>query len=325
MKLHSLEWPDKDEMAEIRRIWPMLDIKRCDLIYSMRYKKEYGFDPYYLNDFQYSQILRKTNPRDQVISLAHKAMIDVYFNELPLPKVFLKCIAGVFFDDQMNVLSQEDAIRRLLDCNHFTIKPTVSTGCGKGVRLIRLDDQADDKKDFIVNLLQSYGRDFVVQETLRQLPEMANLNPTSVNSCRITSIYLNNKFGVSTTLKVGKQGSEVDNWHSSYLIGVNNDGTLSNFGFDNNLNKVTVTDGGVQFGGMHIPHYDEMIQFVKKYHKMYFPNCGFVGWDIFVDEDEHIRIIEINLDFPGVIGEQLSSGTFFKEFRDDICSLMGAN
>ena len=319
--LHNLEWFSKREMAEIRNVWPMLDIKRCDLIYSMMYKKEYGFDPYFLNDFQYQEILKKTNPYNQVISLTHKAMIDIYFKELQLPKVYLKCIANVFFDDKMNALSFNEGIERLIGLNHFVIKPTVSTRCGKGVKPIRLDDH-NDKKVYLTELLHSYGRDFVVQEILHQQPEMVKLNPTSVNSCRITSIYLNRKFNCSTVLKVGKLGSEVDNWHSSYLIGVNQDGSLRDYGFDCNLNKVTRTDNGFAFGGMHIPHYDDMIQFVKRYHPIYFPNCGIVGWDICVDENGGVRVIEVNLDFPGILGEQLCSGTFFKDFRDDICTLM---
>lgn len=321
VNLHSLEKLTKKEIEEIRSTWPMLDIKRCDLIYSMMYKKVYGFDPYFLNDFQFQAILKKTNPYRQVISLVHKAMIDVYFDDLPLPKVYLKCIANVFYDDKMNILSFDEGIERLKSYSHFVIKPTISTGCGKGVKLINVDS-INEKETYLKELLRSYGRDFVVQELLHQHPETEKLNPTSVNSCRITSIYLNGRFGCSTILKVGKLGSEVDNWHSSYLIGVNEDGTLHDFGFDNNLNKVTKTDNGLVFGGMHVPHYDDMIRFVKKYHPMYFPNCGVVGWDICIDENGHVRVIEVNLAFPGILGEQLCSGTFFKDFRDDICALM---
>lgn len=323
VKIHNLEWLSKEELNEIRRVWPCLDIQKKDMVYSMMYKKEYEFDPYFINDYQLNIILKKTNPYNQVVSLAHKAMIDVYFNELPLPKVYLKCIANVFFDDEMKIMSFDQAIQTLQEHRQFVIKPTVSTGCGKGVRIVRLDTN-NNSKEILSNLIRSYGRDFVVQEILVQNPEISILNPSSVNSCRVTSIFLNGKFGCSTILKIGKQGAEVDNWNSGYLIGVNADGTLRNFGFDNNLNKVTKTDGGIVFGGMKIPYYEDMIEFVKKYHPKYFPNCGIVGWDILIDSNNSVRVIEVNLDYPGVVGEQLCSGTFFKDFRDDICAIVGS-
>lgn len=321
IKLHNLSKITNQELTEIRQVWPMLHIRRCDLIYSMMYKQLYGFDPYFLNDFQYYQILKKTNPHDQVVSLEHKAMADIYFHELPLPKVYLRRIAGSFYDDKMNILTFEKAIELLSTYNQFVIKPAISTGCGKGVKLVRIMPNIEKKK-YIVNIVMNYGNDFVVQEVLRQLPEMARLNPTSVNSCRITSILINGKFGYSTVLKIGKKGSEIDNWNSSYLIGVNADGTLQNFGFDHDLNKITKTDSGFIFGGMKIPHYENMIQLVKNFHPKYFPTCGIVGWDIFIDDNENVRIIEVNLQYPGCVGEQLCSGTFFKDFRNDICALM---
>lgn len=322
MKIHELKWLSKEELTEIRRVWPCFDIQKEDLIYSMMYKKVYGFNPYFINDYQLSTILKKTNPYNQVVSLAHKAMIDVYFEELPLPKVYLKRIANVFFDDKMKIMSFDQAIQTLQDRQQFVIKPTISTGCGKGVRIVRLDSNKNNKET-IANLISSYGRDFVAQEILVQNSDISILNPTSVNSCRVTSIFLNGRFGCSTILKVGKQGAEVDNWNSGYLIGVNEDGTLRSFGFDNNLNKVDVTDNGLSFSGIKIPHYEDMIEFVKEYHPRYFPNCGIVGWDILIDSNDNVRVIEINLDYPGVVGEQLCSGTFFKDFRNEICELVG--
>ena len=62
-----------------------------------------------------------------------------------------------------------------------------------------------------------------------------------------------------------------------------------------------------------------MVNLVEKLHKKYFAICGVIGWDILIDKNNHPRIIEANLTTPGLIGEQLASGDFFKEFRDIIC------
>lgn len=109
------------------------------------------------------------------------------------------------------------------------------------------------------------------------------------------------------------------------MIGVNNDGTLKECGFDNHLNKVHKTDNEIEFKNIRLPNFEEMISFTKKYHIKYFPQCGIVGWDIFIDSENKVRVIEVNLDSPGVVGEQIASGTFFKDFRNEIIEIMTNN
>lgn len=320
INLHSLENISKKELFEIKKIWPYFDIHEKDLIYSMMYKKENGFSPYFINDYQFGYILEKTNPYKQVVSLANKGMIDIYFDELPLPQIIIKKIANVFYDNKMNIISNNDAVNILLNHKEFVIKPSVETGCGKGVKVIELDLSNDNSK-YINELLWNYGKNFVVQEKLYQCKDFARLNPSSVNCFRVTSIFINGKFDFSTILKVGKNGAKVDNWNNGYLIGVNKDGTLKEFGYDNNLNKIHSTDNGIIFGGIKINNYENIIQFVHKYHIKYFPNCGIVGWDIMIDKNNNIRVIEVNLDYPGVVGEQLCSGTFFENYINEINNL----
>lgn len=48
---------------------------------------------------------------------------------------------------------------------------------------------------------------------------------------------------------------------------------------------------------------------------------GVLGWDVVVDKDNEVRIIEVNVDYPGIAGEQFASGTFFADRRDDIVSM----
>lgn len=320
IKLHKLDWLTNEELNQIKKTWPCFDVKKEDLIYSMMYKKEYGFSPYFINDYQLGNILNKINPYKQVVSLANKAMIDVYFDELPLPKVIVKRISNIFYDEKMNIITEENVITKLIDTLKFVIKPSVDTGCGKGVKIIHLNSN-NDNYIYLKELISLYGNNFIVQEILTQELEFSKLNPSSVNSFRVTSIFLDGKFNCSSILKVGKENSQVDNWNSGYLIGISNAGVLMNHGYDNDLNRIYKTDNGIEFGAMEIKNYDNIIAFVEKYHTKYFPNCGIVGWDIMIDSNNNIRVIEVNLDYPGVVGEQLCSGTFFENFRDEICNL----
>lgn len=318
IKKHSLPQLTKKERKEIEEVWPCFDLKEKDLIYTKIYKKEYGFDPYFICDYSLQKILKKTNPLKQVEALQHKGLVDVWFPDLNFPVVYVRCIAGVMYDKSMNVLTLEECIKIIEGTDTFIIKPTVDTGCGKGVKKIHTGAK---NKEELIEIIKSYKKDFIIQETIQQAKEIEDLNPTSLNTCRVTSVLLNGKWDCSTIFKVGKKGADKDNWSSSYLIGVTQDGHLKEFGYDNQLNKVYQTDLGHNFEGIQLPAFDEMLSFAKENHIKYFPHCGIVGWDILVDNNNTVRVIEVNLKSPGVVGEQLASGTFFKNFRNDIIEI----
>lgn len=319
IKKHSLPKLTQNERKEIGEVWPCFDLKEKDLIYTKLYKKEYGFDPYFICDYALQKILKTTNPLKLVEALAHKGLVDVWFPNLNFPIVYVRCIAGVMYDKKMKVLTLEECIKIIKGVDTFIIKPTIDTGCGKGVKKVYTGTKSEEA---LVEIIKSYKKDFVIQETIQQAKEIEELNPTSLNTCRVTSILLNGKWDCSTIFKVGKKGADKDNWSSSYLIGVTQDGYLKEFGYDNQLNKVYKTDLGHEFKGLQLPAFDDMISFVKENHIKYFSHCGIIGWDILVDQNNKVRVIEVNLKSPGVVGEQLASGTFFKSFRNEIIEIV---
>lgn len=319
IRKHSLLPLTKDEKDKIKEVWPCFELKEKDLIYLKLYKKEVHFDPYFICDYPLQLILKKTNPLNQVEALQHKGLVDIWFPELNFPEVYARNIAGVLYDKGMNIITIEDALNLIKEKDTFIIKPTVETGCGKGVKKVFTQTKTNNE---LKEILETYKKDFVIQETIKQSKEIEELNPSSLNTCRVTSILINGKWGFSTIFKVGKKGADKDNWNSSYLIGVTKDGFLKEFGYDINLNKVYKTDLGKVFKDIKLPAFDKMIAFTKENHLKYFPHCGIVGWDILIDDNNKVRVIEVNLKSPGVVGEQIASGTFFKEFRNEIISIL---
>lgn len=281
------------------------------------YKKFNGFSPFYLGPMWYNEIRRVINPRNQLQSLENKAMCDVYFPQLNFPCVYVRGLRGEIYDREMFPISIEEASLRLSKINGFVIKPSMDSEQGRGVKKVTTTDVSEIKK-----ILIEAGNDFVVQEILQQHESIAKLNETSLNSFRVTSIYLNGHYGAVTALKVGKKGAVRDNWNCSYWVNVENDGRLSEDAYDYNLNIVKQSDNGIVFNGLKMPYYNEMMDFVEKWHKKLFPNCGVLGWDITIDKNGQIRVIETNLDTPGTKIEQLCNLDFFKPFRNDICNIM---
>ncbi len=300
-------------------MWPCFKFRDLDLGWSCVYKMKKGFSPYFLNDVQYIQLLEHIAPYKQVISLQNKAMCDVYFPEIPYPKVFVRSLNGILYDRNMQPLLLEDACDILMQQTSFIIKPSVESMCGSGVQLIVTKEKTIED---ITMVIKAAGGNFIAQEVINQHPDIQKLNETSLNCCRVTTLYINGKFDYSTILKFGKKGSHIDNWNSGYLCGVTKDGIIQDTAYDVNLVEAKQTDGGLVFGGMEYPNFDKMIAKLERSHKKYFANCGIVGWDVVIDADGEVKVIEANLWFTGIQAEQLCGDLFFENYRDDICKIM---
>ena len=311
----------REEFNQVKEIWPCFDFKMKDLIFMRLYKKEHGFDPYYLCDFQYSYVLDRFNPSEQVVGLTNKAMYDVYFPNIRFPKSYLKCIRGSFFSGSMELIPSNYASEYLMNLgiDEFIIKPSMDSASGKDVKKLYLSEMKDNKND-LSDLFQQYKGNFIIQEPIKQHELLSQLNPSSLNTCRVTTVFINGRTSHSTIIKVGKKGAIVDNWNSGYYIGVNDKGKLNDYGYDGKLKKVLQADSGVFFNDITIPYYNCLIESVEFYHKQYLPQCGIVGWDTTIDADGRVIVIEANTFTPGIRGEQLCCGTIFKTHTEAICS-----
>lgn len=309
----------KKEKEEIRKVWPCFKFSNLDFIWMRIYKAEHGFDPYYLCDHQYAQLLRLINNSSGWISLVNKALYDIYMPRVPWPCVYIRRINNKYYNHDMVNIGVDASIDFLMSLDNFVVKPGVDTGGGKGVKVIK--NKKLDRGE-IEKLLKNYDTDIVVQSLINQNDELSSYNPTSVNSCRVTTIHLGNKRSHSAIFKVGRKYSTVDNWNSSILLGVSNDGELSDYGYDVNLKHILQSDDGVAFKGKRIPFFSRMVDSAHSFHDYYFPKTAIVGWDITIDDAGNPVVIEANLGFPGIAGEQICSGTFLKEFRDEICNVV---
>lgn len=318
--LTKREFPEltSEEWAQCKAAWPSIKLKKEDMAWARIYKAECGFSPYMIGLYQCCAIRKVMNPKIELHAFDNKALCDVYFPELQFAAAYVRRIKGVLYDGELKPITFEQAVETLLTKECYFIKPALDTCQGTGVEKVDITgDEAADRKA-IAESFERQRFDFVAQEPLKQHPAVAALNPTSVNCCRITTIYINGRFASSTVLKIGKAGAVRDNWNVSYLVKVSDDGTLADFGYDNDLNKVTRTDNGISFGGFKLPRFDEMLSSVEHYHKSYFPNCGMIGWDVILDENDKVRLIEMNITMPGFLAEQLCCGTFFEPFAKEI-------
>lgn len=304
------------EKKQIKQTWPGITIIPLDYVCARVFKKIHGFSPYYLAPTWYNEMRKKINPKNQLYALENKALCDVYFPDITFPEVFVRGLNGLFFDKDMNYISREKALSILKRNDGFIIKPAIGTLKGDGVKKI------DTSKDNIDMAIKDAGANFIAQEVLKQAEEIAMLNPSSLNCFRVTTIYMNGRFDYATALKVGKKGAVRDNWNCAYWIDVSKEGVLSEYGYDYNLNAVDRSDSGIVFKGRVIPHFNEMIENMERLHKKLFPNCGIIGWDVTLDREYRVVVIETNLYNPGTNIEQFVSGAFFEPFKNDMLNFL---
>lgn len=170
------------------------------------------------------------------------------------------------------------------------------------------------------------GGKFLVQETINnQIQELNNIYSESINTIRLTTIIDPKTREVKIlppTLRVGANGSKVDNWAAGGLIiGIDQSNSrLHKYGFykpsywKHGKGKETHhPDSGVKFEGYYIPLLKEAIEITSRIH--YFLNdIHSIGWDIALTE-EGVQIIEGNDNWEITLPQACDHG-LKKEFME---------
>jgi hypothetical protein len=164
---------------------------------------------------------------------------------------------------------------------------------GKGVMKIKYDD-----KKSVDELLNNCKKDaFVVEGAIEQIPEIAAINSSSINTVRAYTLLKKNGEPeiLGIMLRVGRKGSHVDNWGSGG-VGYDFDietGVCVGYGRDKNNNPyIFHPDSNVQMVGFRLPYFDNLKKIIVELtHKV--PEARFVGWDIAITPNGY-ELVEMN-------------------------------
>ena len=164
---------------------------------------------------------------------------------------------------------------------------------GKGVMKINADDDCA-----IEELLNDCKNDaYVVEGVIEQIPEIAAINSSSINTIRAyTLLQCNGNTQIlGIMLRAGRKGSHVDNWGSGG-IGYDFDietGVCVGFGKDKKNNSYIYHPGSnVQMVGFRLPDFENLKKIIIELtHKV--PEARFVGWDIAITPNGY-ELVEMN-------------------------------
>ncbi len=242
--------------------------------------------------------------------LDNKCNYGIMFPDIPQPVVLGVRKGGywflgkelVSFDAFLDALCKEDSV---------FIKMATNSSGGGGVKLVE-KAECEDYRKAITDVVLKMNADIVVQKRIVQHEAFAKLNETSVNTMRILTVLRNGEVKVySSVVRIGKPKAKIDNYSSGGMsVGINDDGTLKEYAYFFNGDRITSHPSGVEFKGYQLPQYNESVELVKKAHFLV-PHFKMVSWDIAVREDGVPILVEANLSDGQIDLHQLCNGPLF--------------
>ena len=191
--------------------------------------------------------------------------------------------------EQIEILSDGD-LPAFLDflTRHRTaiVKPQGLDG-GRGVCRM---DVAEGEEEAAFRAIRAKG-ECVVEEMIRQSPEMAKFHPGSVNTIRVVTCNRNGKVSiVQTSVRMGMGNSFVDNGCLSSSVDPET-GIITSVGRSAHNPGLYIIhpDTGEQIIGNRIPRWDELLAFVAQLPPL-FPQQRIIGWDLALAEDGWLMI-----------------------------------
>lgn len=231
------------------------------------------------------------------------------------PKVVVRNIGGLFFNEFYEQISLQQAICIIQDEEEVVCKPALESGSARGI----LFWKGTDKEKYKSFLKDNNNQDYIIQKVIKQHERLKNIHGSSVNTIRISTILMEDGVHIlSSCLRMGVGKSRVDNHHAGGMsAGINKDGTLQKYAYYLDGMKMDKHPGGFVFEGYKVPGYRNAIELAKTAHPL-IGHFRLVGWDIAIDEYEQAVLIECNMRKNGIELHEFSNGPFFGELTDTI-------
>ncbi|MBR6800297.1 MAG: hypothetical protein IKM61_00910 [Eubacteriaceae bacterium] len=254
-----------------------------DMIYC-GFKYQAGYEDYVL--FNFHEVPRSKRStyltrggNNIIINTLNDKMYRSYFDDkAKFLNNFTEYAKRTYFD--LRRASKDDFISWAKTQETFIAKVIDGDG-GKGVNKFTVS-LIEDMDKLYTELIRNNM--FIVEETVIQNEKMSSLNPSSINTIRVYTVYNKNTDTVAipfSFVRIGR-GGFVDNYHSGGMtskIDVETGKILYNCSDRNNDVFETHPITGVKFVGFEIPMWEEVKSMCLSAARK-FPQIGYVGWDV---------------------------------------------
>ena len=299
----------REQKKETRDYYRALIGKKVPLYgHEYFYSRSGYFTKYYFPpNYHFCDIIPKANLNNRRSALGDKNICDILLAGENIVPSILKNMNGYYYFEGKPV-TEEEAVALCGNLDQVIIKPA-GLSSGKGVQIFSSKDGVTDLSGkTILQLFKEYKYNFLIQERIIQHKDLAALNPSSVNTLRVTSYRSGMEVLILfAILRIGRGGSIVDNqFQGGIAVAISKEGRLEKEGYGGfDEDDILRSDSGIVLEGYKVPSYDKAIEMVKRMH-MRLPFFNILGWDLAIQEDGEPVLIEFNTN-PGPFQENIKS------------------
>lgn len=282
-------------------------------------------DPrYFPEDIWHLKIEPVLNQRSYAKANNDKNLFHTLQEKALFPHAYLHIIIGKCYNKDFHNISYREALECIPDNKPFVVKKAINSGGGKGITFYNSKASILD----IQNLIKKHGDNFVVQEKVIQSEWFKRFNPTSINTIRVVtyrSVIDEQVHVLQMVLRVGKKDMEVDNQSSGGIaIGIDENGKLNNWGCDK-LSQQFTSVNDLELASLgEIPLFEQLKETCINLAKRRFHERVLV-FDTWRDENNRIRLLEINNINIGIEDLQKNNGPLFGQFTEEVIEYCSKN
>lgn len=268
------------------------DIVYCGMKYQAGYLDYLLFEMYNLNREQRKTVLtrginnayiKKYNDKNYTYFFSHKEEFNKMFHD------FIKR------DWILLNGSNQEAFQQFLKNKKFVFAKPLNGTHGDNMQKIEV---AKWKNKNLYQYLMEQNL-FLIEELVIQNPIMSSLNPSSINTIRVITIYKNKKAKIIAAYSRIGVGKIVDNFNAGGMVApIDIQSGKITYPAVNKQNTVFEKhpETGITIKGFQIPEWNQVKELVLEAAKVV-PEVGLVGWDVAIS-DHGPLLIEGN-EFPG--------------------------
>jgi Sugar-transfer associated ATP-grasp len=290
-------------------------------------------DIYYVPENIYHNIIEaKLNNRKLAYAYRDKNFYEIFYDRKDIfPEVPLRNINGFFYDKNYRLIKPDDIeLHSILDqYNKLLIKPATESGGGKRIQLFQKEGNKfisnNGEELSIVYLKNGYRINYLVQNYIKQHSFFRQFNSSSVNTIRIftyRSVLTDEIHVLHAVLRIGKPGNFIDDQGAGGIACfIDENAKLKNYATDKLGNKYYESNG-IKFSNAEIvPKIGGMKEIAvyaaeKNFHSR------LMGFDFCLDENENIKLIEINNQYAGINFFQMNAASVFGNYTDEIIEFL---
>lgn len=217
--------------------------------------------------------------------------------------VFAHINCGKCFVNEQPCTREE--LRETLKTRSVFMAKAVTGLCGHGIKKVSHENSAFMSGGEVWKLDEHIdnGDYLIFQDVVVNHPDIAKINPTTLNTLRVTTCWKDGKVELfdDAVLRMGRKGASVDNFFQGGLaLGITKEGKGYPYAVRHTREMIYSKhyehpDSGIVFDGYELPMYCESVELAMRAHE-FFPSIPSVGWDVAITS-EGPKLLEGNCDW----------------------------